>query len=465
MNAPTTPDGRDVARVILFELNEVTLAIIEDLAAAGRLPNFARLNRTWTRYATTSEERQEWLEPWIQWPTVHTGKSYSEHGLFKLGDSGTLRHEQIWERLWDHGIESCVIGNMNAARGRMTGGIFIPDWWGSPRDVHPPELLPLWTMLSSLVQGHATAKMTPGDILTLLRVTRRCGLPISAYTDLAWRAAGHLVSRKSRWKSAGALDLLVFRLFSALWKRGRFGFGSVFLNAVAHYQHHYWRSHDPALFASNVSAPDVAVGDDPIKWGYVLYDRIIGEILQMAAAPDVLVIVATGLSQAPYLTAEATGGERHYRVIDLNAFLTAVGLEPADGGALMSRDMRVNCHSEADMRRAQARLQSLMVAGEQLFNVTELSNHALATATRVSRQLPDDAWITDATGHPIAPFARMFQCTAIKSGNHNGVGTAWLSRPVMPSLKSEGGQIWLGELFEMVVGSLTPRERVSSSRG
>jgi hypothetical protein len=455
MNAPAVLDGKEVRRIVLIALNELSHEIIDDMAAAGKLPNFSRLNRTWTRYTTRSEDRQEWLEPWIQWPTVHTGKPYSEHGLFKLGDAGGLRHEQIWERLSDHGIESCVLGNMNASRGRMTRGTFIPDYWGSPRDVYPPELMPLWRTLSSLIQGHATSKMTPADIVGLLRVMLRAGLPVSAFTDLAWRALGHLVSPKSRWKSAGALDLLMFRLFATLWRRGRFGFGSVFLNAVAHYQHHYWRSYDPAPFSAKVTYPDIGVADDPVSWGYQLYDRILGDVIRMAAAPDTLVIVATALSQVAYTRAEDIGGEHHYRLIDLGAFLTAIGLEPSDGSELMSRDFRLERRNEADQRRAREILEGLTVAGEPLFAVTDLSDHALFVNTRVARQLGEDAWIADAAGHPVAPFARVFRCTAIKSGSHSGDGTAWFSRPMLPP-KPETSTIRLGELFEVIVGSLLP---------
>jgi hypothetical protein len=462
-HAPPSAGLGAVGRIVLVELNEVTHGVIQDLTTTGMLPNFARLDRTWARYTTTSEQRQEWLEPWIQWPTVHTGKSFRDHGLFKLGDCGGLQHRQIWERLWDQGIESCVVGSMNASRGSMAGGIFIPDWWGASRDVYPPELLPLWKMLSSLTQGHATSGLSARDIVTLLRITLRSGLPASAYSDLAWQAFRHLVSPHSRWRSAGALDLLVFRLFSALWKRGRFGFGSVFLNAVAHYQHHYWRRYDPEPFAAKVTYPDIAVGDDPVRWGYRLYDRILGQVIRLADAPDTLVIVASALSQGPYTQAEEIGGEHHYRLIDLGAFLRAIGLEPSDGSALMSRDFRLQCRDEAGQRRARQTLESLTVAGESLFTVTDLSDHALAANTRVARQLADDAWIADAGGRPIAPFASTFRCTAIKSGAHDGTGTVWFSHPVAPLLQSAGSTIWLGELFEVIVRSLLPLRVVRGS--
>jgi hypothetical protein len=294
----------------------------------------------------------------------------------------------------------------------------------------------------------------------LLRATVRCGLPLSAYTDLTWRALNYLAAPKSRWKSAGALDLLVFRIFSALWSRGRFGFGSVFLNAVAHYQHHYWRSYDPTPFAAKITYPDLAAGDDPISWGYALYDRMLKRIIRLADAPDTLVIVATGLSQAPYTGAEEIGGEHHWRLIDLGAFLGAVGLESSEGSALMSRDFRLQPRDENARRTAQERLQGLTVAGEQLFTVTELNNHALAVNTRVTRQLADDAWIADGEGRRVAPFARLFRCAAIKSGFHNGTGTAWFSRAVKPLLESEAKTIWLGELFEVIVESFLSRKRV-----
>ena len=36
---------------------------------------------------TKAELIYENLEPWIQWPSVHTGKTYDEHKIFRLGTS------------------------------------------------------------------------------------------------------------------------------------------------------------------------------------------------------------------------------------------------------------------------------------------------------------------------------------------------------------------------------------------
>jgi hypothetical protein len=33
---------------------------------------------------TESEPEYENLEPWVQWPSVHTGKTYDEHKVFRL---------------------------------------------------------------------------------------------------------------------------------------------------------------------------------------------------------------------------------------------------------------------------------------------------------------------------------------------------------------------------------------------
>jgi len=44
---------------------------------------------------TLSEEVYEHIEPWIQWVSVHTGKSYAEHKVFRLGDAPGSGLEQI----------------------------------------------------------------------------------------------------------------------------------------------------------------------------------------------------------------------------------------------------------------------------------------------------------------------------------------------------------------------------------
>jgi hypothetical protein len=48
---------------------------------------------------TKSETEYENLEPWVQWPSVHTGKTYGEHKVFRLGDFINSTDEQFFEQV------------------------------------------------------------------------------------------------------------------------------------------------------------------------------------------------------------------------------------------------------------------------------------------------------------------------------------------------------------------------------
>jgi hypothetical protein len=71
------------AALVLVELNEVNFDVVQEYIDKGEsLPNFETLMRYESRL-TTSEKQYDLLEPWIQWPSVHTGKTYSEHQIFR----------------------------------------------------------------------------------------------------------------------------------------------------------------------------------------------------------------------------------------------------------------------------------------------------------------------------------------------------------------------------------------------
>ena len=51
-------------------------------------PNFRRFyeaSHVFTGQADVTE--QEYLEPWIQWYSLHTGFSYDQHGVYHLTDA------------------------------------------------------------------------------------------------------------------------------------------------------------------------------------------------------------------------------------------------------------------------------------------------------------------------------------------------------------------------------------------
>ena len=172
-------------RVIQFELNEIAKSALDQMTATGRLTHFAQITDHWTYLTTTSESEYHHLEPWIQWTTAHTGKAFAEHQIFRLSDAEQLQHPQIWETLSDRGIESCIVGSMNAIRGNTKGGFFFPDPWSKHGATYPQDIQSLWNLISTKVQSHATAAITMSDLLKGLNICRQFHLPFSLYRKIA----------------------------------------------------------------------------------------------------------------------------------------------------------------------------------------------------------------------------------------------------------------------------------------
>ena len=113
-------------RILVLELNEINFDFINRYCQKGLLPNFKKLFDKYKTYRTISETEYHLVEPWIQWPTFHTGKKYSEHKLFDLNDYQKLNFPQIWELIESNGYKVAAISPMNAKNNLTNKSIFLP---------------------------------------------------------------------------------------------------------------------------------------------------------------------------------------------------------------------------------------------------------------------------------------------------------------------------------------------------
>src|SRR5437870_2699529 len=95
----------------------------------GVLPHFARMHAQSQVYLTRANERAPYLEPWIQWITVHTGLTYDEHQIYNLGDGHKLAAKAVWDVLSDAGLTVWICGSMNARYDPSLRGAVLPDPW------------------------------------------------------------------------------------------------------------------------------------------------------------------------------------------------------------------------------------------------------------------------------------------------------------------------------------------------
>ncbi len=418
-------------RVIQLELNEISKSAVDRLVSLGKLPNFREINHSWTHYQTTSEQQYDHLEPWIQWITAHTGKSFAEHNIFRLSDAIHLKHPQIWEALSEHGVESYIVGSMNAVRGNAKGGFFFPDPWSKNGVTYPEAIQPLWNLISKKVQTHATGAIKLKDLIQGFQICRQFKLPLSLYRKIAWQLISQKLNPILRWKLPGIFDLFLMEIFKTVVNQKKEGFYTLFLNSVAHYQHHYWRNFQPGLFNEAIKSPDCRRKDDPMTYGLEIYDQIIGFALDLAQDPDTLVIIASGLSQKPFVKHEAQGGMNYYRLYNHAAFVEKLGLRGYRVLPMMSRDWQIEASQQADLDHAKKVLSALHVNNEPLFKISQNTPTSLFIETAITRGVTKKTFVQNHEGKTLGKFKTFFRNTAVKSGHHTGEGSLWLSDPAL----------------------------------
>ena len=75
------------SRLILIEFNELCPSLLDRFMERDWLPNFQRFHDLSDVYTTDAGEKPEHLEPWIQWPTVHSGMPFAAFFTWMTADN------------------------------------------------------------------------------------------------------------------------------------------------------------------------------------------------------------------------------------------------------------------------------------------------------------------------------------------------------------------------------------------
>lgn len=350
-------------RVLSLELNELNFHYIKGFVAQGHLPTFARLIRERDLVETDAGEVYPELEPWIQWPTVYTGKTYANHGLFRLGDVSYKDQPQIWDYLESLGVSVGAISPMNASNRCANPAFFLPDPWTHAKIVAEPRAEKLFTLLGRIVNENAS---TDTSVTGFAKQILPLALPYLSSRSIAGYFKILPMALRYKWAKAAFLDRLLGDLFVALWQRHKPGFASLFLNAGAHIQHHH--TYDSIAYRGEKTNPSwyskaADTNADPLLFIYRVYDGMVGE---MMALKDTHLFITTGLSQVP--------NERdhyQYRIVNFDGFFAKVGLAGATIRPRMSRDFLLEFASGEAARAALPVLDTVRCDGKPLFTVEE----------------------------------------------------------------------------------------------
>lgn len=410
-------------RLILIELNEINFDVVEKYFLLNKkiFPNLQKLICS-KGIRTKSEGQYQDLEPWIQWASVHTCKTYAEHGIFRLGDIVGSDVPQIFEQLEQAGYKVGAISPMNAENRLKDPTYFIPDpWTQTPADSSWWSRM-LGEAVSQVVNDNARARITVKSalqvILALLRFAQ-----IRHYREYLSLI---IASRRKPWLKSLVLDLLLHDVHWKMFNHSKPNFSTLFLNAGAHIQHHYFFNAKPlreGLMNKN-PAWYVKENQDPLADVLKLYDIIVGEYFSRT---DTEVLLATGLAQKPYDRVKF-----YYRLNAHSKFLRGLGIEFADVFPRMARDFLVEFTNEHQALAAQDILASVRVDGENtpLFGDIDNRGNTLFVTLDYAHE------ITTATkycvGHRKLPLLPEVSFVAIKNGMHQEEGFAFFTQGFSP---------------------------------
>jgi hypothetical protein len=219
--------------VILLEFKELSPLLMERFIGEGLLPNFRKLREESHCYCTDADGFPPYLEPWIQWTTVHSGVPYQEHGVTQLDEGHKLKQKCVWGLLSDAGFRVWVCGPMNARYEPTLDGAVLPDPWASTVQPRPAALKPFYKFIKQNVQEHTNseARFSASDYIKFLAFVLSNGLSLSTVRSITRLL---LAERRGigRWRRAALLDLLQFDVFRSYYRKLRPDFSVFFSIAL-----------------------------------------------------------------------------------------------------------------------------------------------------------------------------------------------------------------------------------------
>jgi len=412
--------------LLFLQLNEVNFQLVAKYTAKYDLPNLKKV-LTWVNVELSSEKKYEDLEPWIQWVSVATGLEASEHKVFRLGDITKSDVKQIYEEVENRGHKVLALSPMNAKNNLKNSNFFLPDpWTDTPvsggwldKKIH--------ISLRQAVNDNSEGRIGKLSILFLLIgvLTYSRAKNWSHYIRLA------LTSRNKKWNKALFLDLFLCDYFIKKKRRQTSGLSVLFLNSLAHIQHHYYKNSE--FCSQSGKNPDwlVSPDEDPIFDGLQALNSMIADLVNL---PNQDVLIATGLSQqefAPF--------QYYYRLKDHEQFLSDLKVKYESVLPRMTRDFEISfLDNEARDLCANA-LDKVLIAGKPCFGVVDKRPLSLFVTLTHSKEISGATRLNNASGEYLAKDVVSF--VALKNGEHSAKSWAFFSKGLVNFVPTEGSHV------------------------
>ena len=413
--------------ILVLELNELCPPILNRMMDAGDLPNFRKLHDSADVYVTHTDDPT--LEPWVQWPSFHTGQPESVHGAQELDEGHIIQTPRIWDRLAETGVDSIVFGSMNADSAHKDTVFLVPDPWSAGVRPSDPAYDAFHKFISFHVAEHTNpnARPTRADALNFVKFMLGHGLSLKTITTAMSQIAGEKTSSGDRkWRRALVLDWMLWDVFANTWSSRRPKFATFFANSTAFLQHRYWRHMEPDAYQVKPSEREMVDFGDAVEDSYRHMDTIVGKAFDLVG-PSGRIVLATALSQEANTRYEHIGGKFVYRPHSFkDLFAWAGGPQPTSFEPVMTHQAWASFASEDAAIEAEAALDALQSNGKTIMEWRRTGNRVMFWCGLISRTEPGFELTHAKTGKSIA-FDDLFMLVGqVNNSQHCRDGAFWV---------------------------------------
>ena len=417
----------------MMELNELCPPILDRMMARGQLPNFKSLHGCSDVHVTWTDDND--LEPWVQWVTLHTGKTQHVHGATQLDEGHRIDLPRVWDMLAERGLTSLIFGSMNAKT--ASDKVFlVPDPWSSRVRPSDPRFNPFHDFIAHNVTEHTntSAHASKKQTSDFIRFMLGHGLSLDTAMQAVRQIAGEKTSsHDQRWRRALVLDLMMWDVFETEYRRRKPAFATFFANSTAFLQHRYWRHMEPDTFEVKPCAADMAAYGGAIEESYRHMDRLLGRAMKLVG-PGGRIVFATALSQEANLRYEHQGGKFVYRPRDFDALCAFMGgpvgatFEP-----VMTHQAWASFASKEDSDTFIEGLKGLTSNGDPICWWWREDDNRVFFWCKLTARVDAGMQLTNAKGER-RDFHDLFDGVGqVNNSQHNRHGCFWVQRPQVDS--------------------------------
>ena len=223
-----------------------------------------------------------------------------------------------------------------------------------------------------------------------------------------------ILNFKKKWNKALLLDLILHDLHIELLNKNKTEFSSIFFNAGAHIQHHYF--FNSKYFENKViQNPEwyIKKKHDPILDMIIFYDQILSEYKKLN---EYDIILATGLSQKPY---DRT--KYYYRLKNHEKFLKDLNINFTKVEPRMTRDFLITFKNNLDKNQTIKKFYELNRINKETVFSFEDRNNSLFVTLSIQREIKkNDQILIDGQKKIMINDYVVF--VALKNGMHDQKG-------------------------------------------